>query len=347
MRIAIVTDAWLPQVNGVVRTLTATVGELTRRGHTVAVLAPDQFRTVPCPTYPEIRLALAGARELGERIEGFSADAVHIATEGPLGHAARRHCLSVGRVFTTAFHTQFPDYIARRTHLPASLFWPLFRRFHRQSAGIMVATRSMREELVRQGLTNLRPWTRGVDRATFRPDVPPPGLFLGLPRPIQLYVGRIAPEKNVEAFLRSTHPGSKVLVGDGPSLARLRGEFPDAHFLGRKSGAALASCYAGADVFVFPSRTDTFGLVMLEAMACGTPVAAYPVTGPCDVLDARSGAMADRIDDAIAAALALDRADCLRNAAQFTWQASTDQFLAALQPGGSARDDGESLPRAA
>ena len=347
MRIAIVTDAWLPQVNGVVRTLTATVGELMRRGHTVAVIAPDQFRTVPCPTYPEIRLALASSRAVGGRIEGFAPDAVHIATEGPLGHAARRHCLKAGRRFTTAFHTQFPDYVARRTHLPASWFWPYFRRFHRRSAGILAATRSVRDQLRAHGLARVRPWTRGVDGATFRPDVPPPGLFLGLPRPIQLYVGRLAPEKNVEAFLECRHPGSKVVVGDGPALERLRAAYPEARFLGRKSGAELAACYAGADVFVFPSRTDTFGLVMIEALACGTPVAAYPVCGPRDVLDARSGAMAEDLDEAIAAALGLQRAGCLARAGDFTWQASTDQFLAALEPmrsGESAEDD---LARAA
>ncbi|WP_305097543.1 glycosyltransferase family 4 protein [Croceibacterium aestuarii] len=353
MRIALVTDAWVPQVNGVVRTLTATVGELTRRGHTVAVIAPDQFRTVPCPTYPEIRLAIAGAREVGLRLQRFAPDAVHIATEGPLGRAARRSCLDAGRPFTTAFHTQFPDYIARRSGLPAGLFWPYFRRFHAHSSGVMVATQSVREQLREQGIGNLRPWTRGVDLATFHPEIAPPGRFFGLPRPIQVYVGRIAPEKNIAAFLASKHPGSKVVVGDGPALERLRDAWPEVHFLGRKSGADLAACYAGADVFVFPSRTDTFGLVMIEALACGTPVAAYPVCGPRDVLDARSGAMAERLEDAIAGALALDRSDCLARARGFTWQASTDQFLAALEPlpadpaGDTAPSCGESLPRAA
>ena len=332
MRIALVTDAWLPQVNGVVRTLTAITGELTRRGHTVAVVSPDQFRTVACPTYPEIRLALVRAQEVGKRIEDFAADAVHIATEGPLGRAARSHCLRAGRTFTTAFHTQFPDYLARRSGLPATLFWPYFRRFHRASAAIMVATESVSEQLRAQGLDHLRPWSRGVDLKRFHPDVSPPGLFFELPRPIQLYVGRVAPEKNLEAFLASSHPGSKVVVGDGPQLNRLQTEFPEARFLGRRTGEALAACYAGADVFVFPSRTDTFGLVMLEALACGTPVAAFPVPGPLDVLDRRSGAMAERLEVAIAAALQLDRGDCLARARRFSWQASADQFLAALVP---------------
>jgi glycosyltransferase involved in cell wall biosynthesis len=332
MRIALVTDAWLPQVNGVVRTLTAITGELARRGHTVAVISPEQFRTVACPTYPEIRLALVRARTVGERLEAFAPDAVHIATEGPLGCAARAHCLRAGRLFTTAFHTQFPDYLAHRTGLPAALFWPYFRRFHRASAGIMVATETVRGQLEAQGLGRLHMWSRGVDLGRFRPDVAPPGLFLELPRPIQLYVGRVAPEKNVEAFLRSRHPGSKVVVGDGPALERLAAEFPDARFLGRKIGGALAACYAGADVFVFPSRTDTFGLVMIEALACGTPVAAYRVSGPIDVLDAASGAMSERLEDAIAEALLLDRAGCAASARRFSWQASADQFLAALVP---------------
>lgn len=344
MRIALVTDAWVPQVNGVVRTLTAIVGELTRRGHTVAVISPEQFRNIPCPTYPEIRLAVVRSSGVGPRIEDFAPDAVHIATEGPLGRAARSHCIKAGRSFTTAFHTQFPDYIARRTGLPAALFWPYFRRFHRESAGIMVATETVRAQLRAQGLERLRDWTRGVDLARFRPDIAPPGQFFELPRPIQLYVGRLAPEKNLEAFLASNHPGTKVVVGDGPDLAALQARYPEARFLGRQTGEALAACYAGADVFVFPSRTDTFGLVMLEALACGTPVAAFPVPGPLDVLDDRSGAMDADLETAIAAALRLDREDCLARAREFSWQASADQFLAALAPSGDA---GLVLPRAA
>lgn len=332
MRIALVTDAWVPQVNGVVRTLLATTAELRRRGHEVAVISPDQFRSVACPTYPEIRLALVGRKTVGARLAHFAPDAIHIATEGPLGHAARRWCLAHGRAFTTAYHTQFPEYLARRTHLPAGLFWPMIRRFHRPSRGILVATETVARQLCEQGLPQVRRWSRGVDLADFGPDILPPDMFIGLPRPIQLYVGRVAVEKNIEAFLASNHPGTKIVVGDGPALARLQTAFPEAHFLGRQSGAALAACYAGADVFVFPSRTDTFGLVMIEALACGTPVAAYPVSGPCDVLSPQSGAMAERLEDAIAAALRLSRADCLVHAGTFTWRASTDQFLAALEP---------------
>ena len=332
MRIALITDAWAPQVNGVVRTLSAVSAELRARGHEVEIVSPDLYRSLPCPTYPEIRLALAGTGAVGRRLDAFAPEAVHIATEGPLGWAARRWCLSRRRRFTTAYHTQFPEYLARRTGLPAVCFWPYIRHFHAPSAGIMVATETIRAQLRAQRLTRLRPWSRGVDLANFGPDVPPPDLFFNLPRPIQLCVGRVAVEKNIEAFLANGHPGSKVVVGDGPALARLRLAFPEAIFLGQQSGQALAACYAGADVFVFPSRTDTFGLVMIEALACGTPVAAYPVAGPLDVLTPASGAMHERLEDAIAGALALDRGDCLAHGRSFSWQASADQFLAALEP---------------
>jgi len=330
MRIALITDAWSPQVNGVVRTLQAITGLLAQWGHEVLVISPDQYRSIPCPSYPEIRLALAGGRSVGARIAEFAPDAVHIATEGPLGIAARRHCLNRGLPFTTAYHTQFPDYVAQRTHLPASWFWSYIQWFHRASSGIMVATESVRAELRAHGLERLREWSRGVDLAAFGPGIEPPDLYWDLPRPIMLYVGRVAVEKNIEAFLRSAHPGSKVVVGDGPALARLRAEFPEVHFVGRQVGAELAACYAGADVFVFPSRTDTFGLVMIEALACGTPVAAFPVTGPVDVLTPKSGAMNEDLDKAIARALRLDREACLAHGRSFTWEASARQFLEAL-----------------
>ena len=332
MRIALVTDAWTPQVNGVVRTLGSVTAELRARGHEVGIVSPDLFQSLPCPTYPEIRLAFAWGPRMARLLDEFAPQALHISTEGPLGWAARHWALRRGHPFTTAYHTQFPDYLSRRTGLNANLFWPYIRHFHRPSTGVMVATETIRQQLRDHGLTHLRPWSRGVDLSCFGPDIAPPDLFFDLPRPIQLYVGRVAVEKNVEAFLANTHPGSKVVVGDGPALARLRTQFPQARFLGKQTGGALAACYAGADVFVFPSRTDTFGLVMIEALACSTPVAAYPVPGPLDVLTPQSGAMASRLEDAIAAALALRRADCLAQGQRFSWAASADQFLAALQP---------------
>ena len=299
MRILIVTDAWVPQVNGVVRTLQAVSRELGLLGHEVALVSPDQFASVPCPTYPEIRLALARRRWVGARIARIAPDAIHIATEGPLGLAARAWCLKRGVPFTTAYHTQFPDYAAKRTRLPASWFWRYIRWFHAPAEAVLVSTPTVERMLKAHGLVRTRHWGRGVDLDLFRPDVAPHPALAGLHGPIQLYVGRVAVEKNVEAFLGSGQRGSKVVVGDGPALEQLRRRYPGALFLGALHGAELASAYAGADVFVFPSRTDTFGLVMVEAMACGLPVAAFPVPGPVDILDPRVGAMDPDLDVAI------------------------------------------------
>lgn len=331
-RIAIVTDAWTPQLNGVVRTMTTTCAMLRARGHEVLVISPDEFRSVPCPTYPEIRLALATQDGVARRLDDFAPDAIHIATEGPLGFMARRHCVGHGRPFTTAYHTQFPAYVAQRTHLPESWFWRYIRWFHEPAERIMVATRSIGEQLVREGLTHTHAWSRGVDLDQFTPDAPPPPEYAGLERPIQLYVGRVAVEKNLGAFLETDHPGTKVVVGDGPSLAEYRSRYPDAHFLGRREGRALAGCYAGADVFVFPSRTDTFGLVMIEALACGTPVAGFPVAGPIDVVTDKSGALSEDLGRAIGAALFCGRADCAALGREFSWDRATDQFTAGLAP---------------
>jgi glycosyltransferase involved in cell wall biosynthesis len=332
MKIAIVTDAWAPQVNGVVRTLTAVTEHLRTLGHELLVISPDQYASIPCPSYPEIRLALTTRFGIGARLTEFAPDAVHIATEGPLGIAARRFCLDHGYPFTTAYHTQFPDYLARRTGLPAAMFWPFIRWFHGPSSAILVSTETVRAQLRGQGLNQVVHWGRGVDLGCFGPAAPRPALYAQLPGPIQLYVGRVAVEKNIEAFLSSRHPGSKVVVGDGPAREALARAYPQAHFVGAQSGAVLAGYYAGADVFVFPSRTDTFGLVMIEALACGTPVAAFPVSGPLDVLVPGAGAMDEDLDAAIAAALRLDRADCLAAGRSFTWDASTRQFLNALVP---------------
>lgn len=330
--IAIVTDAWFPQVNGVVRSLSTTADMLRRWGHEVHIIAPSDYLSIPCPTYPEIRLALTMPRVIARRLARLAPDAVHIATEGPLGLAARNHCVRRKIPFTTAYHTQFPDYIARRTGLPARSFWPYIRWFHRPAERVMVATQSIREELRAQGIGRLHHWGRGVDFTCFSPDAPPPPEYADLPRPIMLYVGRVAVEKNLEAFLACPYSGSKVVVGDGPARASLEARFPDAHFLGRRSGRELAGCYAGADVFVFPSRTDTFGLVMIEALACGTPVAAFPVPGPLDIVTDAVGALSDRLPRAIDAALYCDRADCAAYGARFSWEAATRQFLAGLVP---------------
>ena len=331
-RIAIVTDAWAPQVNGVVRTLMATKTELEAAGHEVMVVSPDLYPNLPCPTYPEIRLAVTTAASVGERLRAFAPDAVHLSTEGPLCLAARRWCVRSGWRFTTAYHTQFPDYFAARTGIGADWVWPYFRWFHSASQAVLVSTPSVRAILAEHGIEHTVAWSRGVDLDAFTPDAPPHLAFAGLERPIQLYVGRVAVEKNIESFLASSHPGTRVVVGDGPARASLEAKYPDAVFLGAQSGAALAGAYAGADVFVFPSRTDTFGLVMIEALASGTPVAAYPVSGPVDIVTPATGALDDDLDVAIAAALMRDRADCARYGCSYTWAASARQFLAALVP---------------
>ncbi|MDJ0978439.1 MAG: glycosyltransferase family 1 protein [Erythrobacter sp.] len=328
--IAIVTDAWHPQTNGVVRTLSTTCEILRRWGHDVTVISPEDYPSFPAPTYPEIRLAVTWPGAVGRQLARIKPEAVHIATEGPLGFAARRYCMNRKVPFTTAYHTQFPDYFARRTGLSADWFWPYIRRFHRPAERIMVATETIRSQLRAQGLTQLTHWSRGVDLSCFSPDAPPPPEYAALEGPIMLYVGRVAIEKNIEAFLESARVGTKVVVGDGPARAALQAKYPDAVFLGKRTGRDLAGCYAGADVFVFPSKTDTFGLVMIEALACGTPVAAYRVPGPVDILSDGVGAMADELDRAIARALGLDGADCVDYAAGFTWEAATRQFLNGL-----------------
>ena len=332
MRIAIVTDAWLPQVNGVVRTLQSVRGELAALGHEVELISPDQFGSLPCPTYPEIRLAVARATTVGRRIEAFVPDAIHLATEGPLCLSARRWCLRNQIPFTTAYHTHFPDYVAKRTGLPAAWVWRYIRWFHGPAQAVLVSTRTVRESLRAHGIAQVRHWGRGVDLACFNPETQAPEAFAGLTRPVQLYVGRVAVEKNLEAFLATSHPGTKVIVGDGPARTHLENSYPDAHFLGALSGSNLAAAYANADVFVFPSRTDTFGLVIIEALACGTPVAAYPVTGPVDILSAETGAMRENLEEAIAAALQLDRDVCAAYGRSFTWEASARQFLDGLAP---------------
>jgi glycosyltransferase involved in cell wall biosynthesis len=330
MRIMIVTDAWAPQVNGVVITLRNTIRALEAMGHVVRTITPDGFRTIPCPTYPEIALSLFPAREVERRIVEFAPDAVHIATEGPLGLAARRYCLRVQRRFTTAYHTQFPEYVHARTRLPVAIMYRWMRWFHAPASALLVATPDIRRRLEARGFTNLAMWSRGVDTDLFRDTE---ARSRELARPIFAYIGRVAVEKNIEAFLQLELPGVKWVVGDGPARASLERRFPDARFFGMKSGEELAWHYRQADVFVFPSRTDTFGLVMLEAMACGTPVAAYPVSGPIDVVTPGvTGILDEDLRVAALAALHLSRAKVSAQARGATWQAATLQFVNSLHP---------------
>jgi 1,2-diacylglycerol 3-alpha-glucosyltransferase/glucuronosyltransferase len=338
VKILLATDAWAPQVNGVVRTLTEVSRELAAMGHAVVTLHPGLFRSLPCPFYPEIRLALGAGRRVGNIIEAAAPDAIHIATEGPIGFAVRRWCLRRGRAFTTAFHTRFPEYLGERHLLPARLTYAMLRRFHAPASAVMVASESVRRELAARGFAGLVPWGRGVDAERFHPaeDAPP----LDLPRPIFLSVGRVAREKNLPAFLALDLPGSKVVVGTGPQLPALSRRFPQAHFLGRRDNGELAALYAAADAFVFPSRTDTFGLVLLEALASGLPVAAYPVAGPLDILgDSDAGALDEDLRKAALAALAIPRQRCRAYATNFTWRASAQQFLANLRPMSVASDE--------
>lgn len=330
MRIQIVSDAWLPQINGVVRTLDTVRKELEAMGHVVSVLGPDRFRTMACPTYPEIRLALLPDRKLAREIDAFAPDAIHIATEGPLGLSARSYCGKRGLPFTTSYHTKFPEYVRARVMFPEAWSYAILRRFHRPSSGVMVATRSIRRELEAQRFGNIRDWSRGVDLQLFHPGK---RAELDLPRPIFAFVGRVAVEKNIAAFLSLQLPGSKMIVGSGPQQAELQRRFPRAHFMGARHGEDLARLVASADVFVFPSRTDTFGLVMLEALASGVPVAAFPVPGPIDVIaDAKVGVLDEDLQQAALKALHLKSADARAYAEQFTWRRTAEQFLSYLAP---------------
>ena len=334
LRIAIVTDAWHPQINGVVRTLTRVAEELEQMGHEVCMVSPDLFRSIPCPTYPEIRLALFPRRKLTALLDSLQPCAIHLSTEGPLGLAARAYCKRRGYPFTTAYHTKFPEYVRARAMIPLGLTYAMMRRFHGDSAGVMVATPSIEAELKARGFGNIRRWSRGVDTELFHPrDKKGDKTLFDLPRPVHLYVGRVAVEKNIEAFLALKLDGSKVVVGDGPLLPELRRRYPDVTFLGSKEGEELARCYAAADVFVFPSRTDTFGLVLLEALASGLPVAAYPVPGPLDVVDGVGvGFLDEDLARAARSALAIPPQRCRDYALQYSWRRSAEQFLENLKP---------------
>jgi len=330
LRILIVTDAWEPQVNGVVRTLKTTARELQAMGHEVRFLTPLEFRTLPCPTYPEIRLSLFPRRHVSRTLREFDPDVLHIATEGPLGMAARRWALRHDFPFTTAYHTRFPEYVHARLRLPLSWSYAWLRRFHGASRAVMAPTQVVVDDLVANGFRNVRLWSRGVDADVFHPQQ---SRRLDSAPPIFLYVGRVAVEKNVEAFLELELSGSKWVVGTGPALEGIRTRFPHVNYLGLLEREELARVYAAADVFVFPSKTDTFGLVLLEAMACGLPVAAYPVTGPRDVIgDSNAGVLHADLRTACLGALQLRREDALARARQFSWRAATEQFFGNLHP---------------
>ncbi|HEX8938213.1 MAG TPA: glycosyltransferase family 1 protein [Sphingomicrobium sp.] len=352
MKIVLATDAWHPQVNGVVRSLSMTVEQMRRMGHDVDVIEPGLFRTLPCPTYPEIRLALGCGRAVARMLDEIRPDRIHISTEGPIGWAVRNWCLKHGRHFTTAFHTRFPDYVSIRTGIPAEWIWKVMRHFHGAAERTFTATATLAHELHGHGLINTHHWPRGVDLGQFNPSVAPHPAFADLPRPILLNVGRVAVEKNIDAFLNLDIPGTKVVVGDGPALERLKAQYASVLFLGSKHGAELAAAYAGADVFVFPSRTDTFGLVNIEALACGVPVAAYPVPGPIDILGSDNrgmhggsrpiGALDEDLAKAVASALRASRKGAAKEALHYSWEACTERFI-----GGLAADAGEQLKKAA
>jgi glycosyltransferase involved in cell wall biosynthesis len=330
VKIAIVTDAWRPQTNGVVQTLSTTAQTLRAAGHEVLVIEPNQFRTFPCPTYPEIRLAWLPYRRLAQLLHEFAPDCIHIATEATLGMAARSWCRRNRFPFTTSYHTQFPEYVRARAPLPLALCYAHLRRFHAAAARTMVATPTLQKTLENRGFRNIVRWTRGVDVQLFKPG---DKNFLDLPRPIFGYVGRVAVEKNIEAFLSLDLPGTKLVIGDGPERLALQGRFPGAVFVGYKFGAELAAHLGAIDVFTFPSRTDTFGLVLLEALACAVPVAAYPVTGPIDVIEnGVTGVLDEDLRAAALAALKLEPAKCRAFALGHTWEAATKQFLGNLAP---------------
>jgi len=336
MKIALITDAWLPQVNGVVRTWSTVIEQSGQWGCQWLVIHPELFKTIQAPKYPEIQLALRPGPTMARLLDDFNPQAVHIATEGPLGLAGRRLCLKRRWRFTTSYHTQFPLYLKQYFKIPRRLSYAYLRWFHRPSAAVLVPTASMTRELEQHGMRHLVTWTRGVDTTRFHPiaDAAIPGLPEGKDRPIFLYAGRVAHEKNIEAFLSLDLPGCKAVVGDGPAKASLEAKYPDVYFAGYQFGDDLTRHYAAADVFVFPSKTDTFGVVLLEAGACGLPCAAYPVTGPIDVVKPGvSGALNDDLRTACLEALKIPRASAIAYASQFTWERCARQATALMTPG--------------
>ena len=352
MKILTVTDAWHPQVNGVVRTIEATNRECERLGHETALITPRGFVTMPCPRYPEIRLSLLPYRRVARMIEMHRAApqalAIHIATEGPLGQAARRHCLRQGLPFTTAYHTRFPQYVHAMFGVPERWVYGFLRAFHGAATRVLSPTPEVDRELAQIGLTNVERWTRGVDVEVFHPVREESPLVADAARPRFLYVGRVSIEKNIEGFLELDLPGTRIVAGQGPALVRLQKRFPDARFLGILSREQLALLYSSVDVFVFPSRTDTFGLVMLEALACGTPVAAFPVQGPLDVVgDSDAACLSDDLRSAALHALRIPRERCRAHAERYSWRVATEQFIAMQTPAPPAARQGAAVTASA
>ncbi|MEM1356285.1 MAG: glycosyltransferase family 1 protein [Planctomycetota bacterium] len=348
MRFALITDAWEPQVNGVVRTWQQVTSEMTESGHEPHVIHPALFRAISAPRYPEIKLAILPGRRVRARLDELKPDAIHIATEGPLGQAARKYCKKRKLPYTTSYHTQFPHYLRKYFGIPSSLSYRFIRWFHGSAKHTLVPTKQVGEELKREGLDNIVVWSRGVDTKLFHPNYDTPPAMTELPRPIFVYAGRVAIEKNIEAFLELDLPGSKVVIGDGPPREGFEKKYPDTHFVGYKFGEDLAAHYAAGDVFVFPSKTDTFGVVMLEANACGLPIAAYPVTGPIDVVQQGStGFVYTDLREAAVEALQLKSEDCIGFAQRNSWgrcaQTVVDH-LAIIERGPSATQATASEP---
>jgi len=340
LRVLTVTDAWHPQVNGVVRTIEATYRELRQAGHDCDVITPLEFATVPCPGYGEIRLSLLPYRNVARRIDQSAPDVIHVATEGPLGQAARRYCVRHNVPFTTAYHTRFPQYLKAMFGTPERWVYRFLRWFHAPAWRVLTPTAEVERELAAWGIQHVARWTRGVDLDVFRPRGDPSPLVEGLARPRFLYVGRVSVEKNIEAFLKLDLPGSKIVAGVGPALELLGRRFPDVRFVGVLDREALAQLYSSVEAFVFPSLTDTFGLVMLEALACGTPVAAFPVQGPIDVVgDSDAAALDTELRRAALRALRIDRSRCRAWAERFSWRAATEQFLAQQRLVGAGLSD--------
>lgn len=330
MRIAILTDAWFPQVNGVVRTLNKTIAILEKWGHEILCINPQDFRTIPTPTYPDIPLALLPYRKVKRMLDAFKPEAIHISTEGPIGWAGRRYCLKMDFPYTSTYHTRFPEYVRLRAPIPLFFSYAFVRRFHSKAVHTMVATQSMKTTLESWGFNNLEFWSRGVDIDHFQPRNE---LAIEAKYPVFLYLGRVAVEKNIRSFLQLELPGTKVVIGDGPAREQLEKEFPEALFLGHRENGELARLVASANVMVFPSRTDTFGLVMLEAMASGVPVAAYPVEGPLDVIqNGINGWMDEDLGTAALKAMEVERNSCRQYAEAYAWETCTRQFLSLIEP---------------